>query len=173
MPRRQRLTSLVVMGVAGSGKSSLMAALVERLGWPALEGDALHPEANVSKMAAGVPLTDEDRLPWLEAIAAWIGDREAARESSIVTCSALRRDYRDLLRRGHPWVWFVHLVAPPEVLDDRLERRVGHFMPPSMLASQLATLEPLEADEPGTVLETDGPPDALAQRLVELLRLDP
>src|SRR5512133_831250 len=143
MPRRQRMTSLVVMGVAGSGKSSLMAALVERLAWPALEGDTLHSPANVSKMAAGIALTDDDRQPWLEAIAAWIGAREAARESSIVTCSALRRDYRDLLRRGHPWVWFVHLVAPADVLDARLERRVGHYMPASMLASQLATLEPL------------------------------
>src|SRR5690349_4642478 len=147
MPRRQRMTSLVVMGVAGSGKSSLMAALRERLGWPSLEGDALHPEINVAKMAAGVPLTDEDRRPWLESIATWIGEREAGRESSIVTCSALKREYRDILRAGHPWVWFVHLVAPAEVLDDRLERRVGHFMPASMLASQLATLEPLEADE--------------------------
>ena len=172
MPRRQRMTSLVVMGVAGSGKSSLMAALEDRLGWPALEGDALHPEANVAKMAAGIPLTDEDRWPWLEAIAAWIGDREAARESSIVTCSALRREYRDVLRRGHPWVWFVHLVAPAPVLDDRLEQRVGHFMPASMLASQLATLEPLEPDEPGTVIEATAPPGELADALIERLRLE-
>src|SRR5919112_5378338 len=135
MPHRQRMTSLVVMGVAGSGKSSLMAALHERLGWPSLEGDAVHPEGNVAKMAAGIPLTDDDRRPWLEAIAAWIGEREAARESSIVTCSALRRAYRDTLRRGHPWVWFVHLVAPAAVLDERLEHRVGHYMPASMLNS--------------------------------------
>ena len=166
------MTSLVVMGVAGSGKSSLMAALVERLGWPALEGDTLHSPANVSKMAAGIALTDDDRQPWLEAIAAWIGAREAARESSIVTCSALRRDYRDLLRHGHPWVWFVHLVAPADVLDARLESRVGHYMPASMLASQLATLEPLGPDEPGTVIEAAAPPLQLADELIERLRLE-
>src|SRR5262245_49001013 len=112
MPRRQRLTSLVLMGVAGSGKSSVMAELAARLGWPALEGDDLHPPRNVAKMAAGTPLTDDDRGPWLEAVAAWIGEREAQGQSSIVTCSALRRSYRDVLRRGHPWVWFVHLDIP-------------------------------------------------------------
>jgi gluconokinase len=173
VPKRQRLTSLVVMGVAGSGKSSLMAALAARLGWPALEGDALHPASNVSKMAAGIPLTDEDRRPWLEAIAAWIGEREAARESSIVTCSALRRDYRNILRRGHPWVWFVHLVAPPTVLEDRLEHRIGHFMPASLLASQVATLEPLGSDEPGTTIVALASPGELADELIERLRLEP
>ena len=172
MPRRRRLTSLVVMGVTGAGKSSLMAALVERLGWPALEGDAVHPDANVAKMAAGIPLTDEDRAPWLEAIAAWIGERELARESSIVTCSALRREYRDILRRGHPWVWLAHLVAPPAVLEDRVERRTGHYMPPSLLASQVATLEPLDLDEPGTVLEATAPPGQLADELITRLRLE-
>jgi gluconokinase len=172
MPRRQRLISLVVMGVAGSGKSSLMAALVERLGWPALEGDAMHPATNVAKMAAGIPLTDADREPWLEAIAAWIGEREAARDSSIVTCSALRRAYRDTLRRGHPWVWFVHLVAPQPVLEDRIEQRVGHYMPASLIASQLETLEPLGPDEPGTVLETNASPSVLAEDLIARLQLE-
>jgi gluconokinase len=173
MPRRQRLSSLVLMGVAGSGKSSLMAALENRLGWPALEGDAVHPASNVAKMAAGVPLSDLDRRPWLEAIAAWIGERESRRESSLVTCSALRREYRDILRRGHPWVWFVHLVAPPAVLEERLEHRAGHFMPATLLGSQLDTLEALEPDEPGTTLETDAPPDELAEELIERLRLEP
>jgi gluconokinase len=173
MPRRQRLTSLVVMGVAGAGKSSLMAALEGRLGWPALEGDALHPPQNVAKMAAGVPLTDDDRRPWLEAIAAWIGDRESARQSSIVTCSALRREYRDVLRQGHPWVWFVHLVAPPTVVAVRLEHRTGHYMPASLLASQVATLESLGPDEPGTVVAALAPPTELADELIERLRLEP
>ena len=173
MPRRQRLTSLVVMGVAGAGKSSLMGALAARLTWPTLEGDALHPPPNVAKMAAGIPLTDEDRQPWLEAIAAWIGERERARESSIATCSALRRAYRDTLRRGHPWVWFVHLVAPGEVLEQRLEDRVGHYMPGSLLGSQLATLEPLAPDEPGTTVATLSPPEELAEALIDQLRLEP
>ena len=172
-PKRQRLATIVVMGVAGSGKSSLMAALAARLGWPTLEGDSLHPPENVRKMAAGIPLTDDDRGPWLEAISAWIGDRERARESSIVTCSALRRRYRDVLRRGHPWVWFVHLDVPREVLSSRIGARVGHFMPPSMLESQLEALEPLGRDEPGTTIAALEPPTQLAERIIEMLRLEP
>jgi gluconokinase len=170
-PRRQRLVTVVLMGVAGSGKSSVMAALVARLGWPALEGDALHPPDNVAKMAAGVPLTDTDRAPWLAAIGDWIAEREAERQSSFVTCSALRRDYRGVLRRGHPSVWFVHLAAPRDVLEARIRRREGHFMPASMLDSQLATLEPLEPDEPGTTLDATAASDEIADRIVAMLRL--
>src|SRR5215207_5886376 len=158
------------MGAAGSGKSSVMAVLEARLGWPALEGDAVHPPRNVAKMAAGVPLTDEDRLPWLEEVAAWIGERESERGSSVTACSALRRSYRDVLRRGHPWVWFVHLAAPAEVLLQRIEGRSGHFLPASMLESQLATLEPLE---PGTTLSALAGPTELADRIIEQLRLEP
>jgi gluconokinase len=173
VPKRQRLTSLVLMGVAGSGQSSLLAELAKRLNWPALEGDAVHPEANVARMAAGIPLTDADRAPWLEAIASWIGDRERHRESSLVTCSALRRAYRDTLRRGHPSVWFIHLVAPEAVIEQRIEDRVGHYMPASLLRSQLDTLEPLESDEPGTTLPTTSTPAELADRIIDLLRLEP
>jgi gluconokinase len=172
-PRRQRLTTLVLMGVAGAGKTSVMSALVKRLAWPSIEGDALHPPANVAKMAAGVPLTDSDRGPWLERIAAWIGEREAARTSSIVTCSALRRRYRDVLRAGHPSVWFVELLAPPEVLARRMASRTGHFMPPSLLASQLETFEPLEPDEPGSAIDGLETPAAIADRIIETLRLEP
>jgi gluconokinase len=170
-PRRQRLVTVVLMGVAGSGKSSVMAALVARLGWPALEGDALHPPANVAKMAAGSPLSDVDRAPWLDAVGDWISAREAERQSSLATCSSLRRTYRDVLRRGRPSVWFVHLDAARDVLEARIRRREGHFMPASMLDSQLATLEPLEADEPGTTLDATGTPDEIAARVVEQLRL--
>jgi gluconokinase len=172
-PRRQRLATVVLMGVAGSGKSTVMAALVARLGWPALEGDALHPPENVAKMAAGAPLDDEDRAPWLAAIATWIGAREAERTSSIVTCSALRRRYRDTLRAGHPSVWFVHLVAPETVLEGRIARREGHFMPVDLLRSQLDTLEPLGQDEPGTTLSTLAQPTELAEQLIAMLRLEP
>jgi gluconokinase len=170
-PRRQRLVTVVLMGVAGSGKSSVMAALGARLAWPALEGDSLHPPENVRKMAAGDPLTDADRAPWLEAIGAWISEREADRQSSLVTCSALRRAYRDALRHGRPSVWFVHLEAPRDVLESRIRGREGHFMPASMLESQLATLEPLGPDEPGSTLDASSSPDELAEQVVGTLRL--
>lgn len=150
-------TTVVIMGVTGTGKTTVMQALAERLGWPAAEGDEFHPASNVHKMAAGHPLDDDDRWPWLESIAAWVGGREQAGESALVTCSALRRAYRDLLRRGHPSVWFVHLLAPPAVLAERMEHRSGHYMPVSLLTSQLETLEPLEPDEPGIAVEADRP----------------
>ncbi len=161
--------TIVVMGVAGAGKSTVMAALKQRLGWPTAEGDSFHPAANVEKMRSGHPLTDEDRWPWLEALARWIGERERAGESAIVTCSALKRSYRDLLRRGHPSVWFAHLVAPPSELEDRLERRKGHYMPPSLLASQLETLEPLGPDEPGADIPSRGTPAKIVDDLLERL----
>jgi gluconokinase len=170
-PRRQRFTTIVLIGVAGAGKSTVMAELESRLGWPTLEGDSLHSPGNIAKMAAGIPLTDADRLPWLGAVARWIGEREAERASSIVTCSALRRSYRDLLRRGHPSVWFVQLVAPVEILEARIQGRQGHYMPASMLASQLATLEPLERGEPGWAVDASPPADVVADQIIAALRL--
>jgi gluconokinase len=146
--------TLVVMGVSGSGKTTLARALAERLGEPYAEGDALHPPANVEKMRAGRPLDDADRRPWLRAVAAWIGEQEQDGRSSVVTCSALKRSYRDLLRDGHPSVRFVHVVTDPALLGARVQGRSGHYMPASLLDSQLATLEPLEPDEPG--IEVDG-----------------
>lgn len=171
-PRRRRNTTIVLMGVAGSGKSTVLAELVARLDWPWVEGDALHPALNVAKMAAGLPLTDADRRPWLLRISERIGELEARRESALITCSALRRSYRDLVRLGHPSVWFVHLVAPPEVLRERMATRRGHFMPTALLESQLATLEPLQPDEPGTTVDAVAPIAEIADRIVELLRLD-
>lgn len=171
MPRRQRLTTLVLMGVSGAGKTSVLAALADQLGWPMLEGDALHPPANVARMAAGIALTDEDRAPWLAAVSAWIAEREAARQSSLVTCSALKRRYRDVLRRGHPSVWFVHLQAPRAVLDARIRTRAGHFMPASLLGSQLDALEPLGSDEPGMAVDALATPADTADRIIEALRL--
>lgn len=170
-PRRQRVITIVLMGVAGVGKSSVLQALVQRLDWPTLEGDSLHPPENVTKMAAGTPLTDDDRAPWLEAVARWIGDRERERSSSIVTCSALRKPYRDVLRRGHPSVWFAHLAAPVAELEARIRKRKGHFMPPSMLGSQLATLEPLARDEPGSTVDATPAPEVIAGRIIAKLRL--
>jgi gluconokinase len=159
-------TSIVVMGVSGSGKTSAARELTRQLGWEYIEGDDLHPEANVAKMAGGTPLDDEDRWPWLRRIAEVIGEHEAAGISLVLTCSALKRSYRDLLRDGHPSVWFAHVDVTREVLAERLAKRQGHFMPPSLLDSQLATLERLGADEPGGVIPGDAPLD---QTVTEVL----
>lgn len=145
---------IVAMGVAGCGKSTVGAALAERLGAGFLDGDSLHPQANIDKMAAGTPLNDDDRAPWL----AEIGRRFPASESSLViACSALKRSYRDIIRDADPSVVFVHLQGTRELLDARMKARPGHFMPPSLLDSQLATLEPLQDDEAGVVVDIAQP----------------
>lgn len=151
--------TIVLMGVAGSGKSTLLQRIRERWGWSSAEADEFHSASNVTRMASGLPLTDSDRWPWLRALAAWIGAREAAGEHCVLTCSALRRAYRDVLREGHPSVRFVHLVAAPDTLHARVEGRAGHYMPASLLGTQLEILEPLEADEPGVVVSSERPPD--------------
>jgi gluconokinase len=163
-------TTLVIMGVSGSGKSTVAKQLAERLGWPMAEGDDFHPRANVEKMRSGHPLDDEDRWPWLRSIADWIGRHEAAGQSAVVTCSALKRAYRDLLGAGHPSVRFVYLDVPRDVLEERLGGRQGHYMPASLLDSQLGTLEPLGADEPGFALRSDGRPDEVARQAGDELR---
>lgn len=160
---------MIVVGVSGVGKTSVARELVARTGWAFQEGDDLHPEANRTKMAAGCPLDDDDRWPWLRRIAGWIGAQEAAGRGAVVTCSALKRTYRDLLRDGHPSVRFVNLQAPPELIERRLAGRRGHYLPPSLLASQLETLEPLGPDEPGVVVDTQGDPSAVAERVWRLL----
>jgi len=162
--------SVVVMGVSGSGKTTVAKHLVELLGWPFAEGDDFHPAANVEKMRSGKPLDDRDRKPWLEAVAAWIGEQEQAGHSAIVTCSALKRTYREVLRRNHPSVWFVHVSASADGLQHRLATRSGHYMPASLLESQLETLEPLQPDEPGVTISAEGPPDVVAARVLDALR---
>lgn len=154
--------TLVVMGVSGVGKTSVADAIVDRSGWVFVEGDDLHPEANRAKMTAGTPLDDDDRWPWLRRIAAWIGEQEAAGRDAVLTCSALKRSYRDLLRDGHPSVLFVHLLAPRTLIQTRLDNRRGHYMPPALLGSQLETLEPLHPDEPGFAVDTDHSPSDVA-----------
>jgi len=163
---------VVVMGVAGSGKTTLAVELTRRLGWPYAEADDFHPPANVAKMAAGVPLTDEDRWPWLEAIRDWLTAQARAGRSTVVTCSALRLAYRDVLRQAEGRVRFVHLTADPALLSARLARRSGHFMPATLLVSQLATLESLVPGEDGVVIVVDVPPDAVADRAIKLLGLE-
>lgn len=165
--------TIVLMGVSGAGKSSVMEALHERLPTAAIaEGDDFHPASNVEKMRSGHPLTDADRRPWLDAIAHWIGQQEAARRNAIVACSALKHEYRERLRDGHPSVWFAHLVAPREVLRRRMATRRGHFMPRSLIDSQLETLQDLGADKPGSTFPTDGSPGQVADAILAQLRDD-
>lgn len=139
----------VVMGVSGSGKTTVGELLAARLGWDYAEADAFHPPANLAKMAAGHPLDDADRGPWLAAIARWIDDRIARGAPGVVTCSALKRAYRDVLRR--PEVQFVYLAGTPELIAERLAARHGHFFPPALLASQFADLEPPAAGEEAVI----------------------
>lgn len=163
------LLHLVVMGVAGSGKSTVAEGLRDALGWPLAEGDDLHPEANVAKMSAGVPLTDEDRWPWLERIVDWTSAQHAKGRSTVVTCSALRRVYRDRLRRAPGRTVFAHLAGSPDLLGERMSARGGHFMPTSLLPSQFATLEPLEADEDGFTLDVSADVDTLVAEVLARL----
>ena len=164
-------THLVVMGVSGCGKSTVAIALHTLLGWPMAEGDDLHPAANVEKMANGIPLTDGDRGPWLDSIAAWTQTQEASGFSTVVTCSALRRAYRDRLRRVAGRTLFLHLAADAQLLTHRMETRLGHFMPASLLPSQLTTLEPLAADEDGIVIDASRPIAEIVGEAVARLNL--
>lgn len=141
---------VVVMGVAGAGKSAVGEALAAALGVPFVDGDALHPAANVAKMSAGTPLTDDDRWPWLASVGRALATSPGG---LVVACSALRVRYRDAIRRVAPDTFFVHLHGTPELHAERLGGRVGHFMPPALLASQLATLEVLEPSERGVTID--------------------
>jgi gluconokinase len=138
---------LIVAGVSGSGKTTVGAMLAGRLGWRLADADDFHPAANIEKMRAGIPLTDADRWPWLQAIAAWMDERIARGEPAVVTCSALKRSYRDLLLGGRPEARMVFLAVDREVLVRRLAARHGHFFPEQLLGTQLAALEPPEPDE--------------------------
>lgn len=156
-----QLPVIVVMGVSGSGKSTVGGLLAERLGVPYAEADDFHPPANIAKMSAGHPLDDADREPWLDAIAHWIEERRG--HGGVVSCSALRRRYRDRLRATAPDLFFVHLDGPPELIAARMAARMEHFMPSQLLRSQFDALEPLEADEAGAVVPIDGGPQQVAE----------
>ena len=164
---------IVVMGVSGCGKSTTGQALAAQLGWPYTEGDSFHPEANVAKMHAGVPLTDADRIPWLEALAADIARHEAAGRSSVIACSSLKRSYRDILRGGAPDVRFLHVHGSRALLEQRLAERQGHFFPPHLLESQLQTLQELQEDEAGVVVDMALPVARQAEEAIRLLALVP
>lgn len=163
-------THVVVMGVAGSGKTTVGTLLAERLGWVYAEGDAFHPQANVDKMAAGIPLDDGDRGPWLHALRDWMSEQGAAGHDTVLACSALRRAYRDVLRQAAGRVRFVHLSADPHLVNERLTERSGHFMPSELLASQYETLEPLADDEDGITVDAGGSPERIVQAVVDFVR---
>ena len=156
-PSQSEKPYIVVMGVSGVGKSTVGALLARRLGVPFTDGDDLHPSANVEKMESGVPLDDDDRRPWLERVGATLAEATTDGTGLVVACSALKRAYRDMIRARAPQVRFVHLEGTREVLAARTEERTGHFMPTSLLDSQLATLEALGPDEPGIVVDIDRP----------------
>ncbi|MFJ7219738.1 gluconokinase [Amycolatopsis sp. NPDC098790] len=161
------MTVIVVMGVSGSGKTTIGTVLANALDVEYAEADTFHPQANIDKMTAGHPLTDEDRAPWLEAIAGWIRDHQDS--GGVVTSSALKRRYRDVLGTGGA-VWFAHLHGDREILAERMKSRSGHFMPVSLLDSQLADLEPLEADEPGAVFDIRETPAEITEAALTAFR---
>lgn len=163
---------VVVMGVSGSGKTTIGERLAARLGWPFADADAFHPPANKAKMRGGTALEDADRWTWLAAIADWLAARASDGEHGVVACSALKRSYRDRLRQAQARVRFVHLTAPVTVLARRMAGRSGHFMPQSLLPSQLATLEPLAPDEDGVIVGTDVPIDEVVDRALAALGSD-
>jgi gluconokinase/shikimate kinase len=162
---------LVVMGVSGCGKTTVAAVLAGRLGWPFEEGDALHPASNIEKMKAGHPLTDDDRAPWLEKVAEWVEERLDAAGDGLITCSALKRSYRNLINRRGSGVRFVYLAGSRETIAARLTARHGHFMPPSLLDSQFADLEEPTAAEPAIRIDVGPPPGAIAQTIIATLGL--
>ena len=156
---------IVVMGVSGSGKSTVGAALAQRLGVPFADADDFHPPANIAKMKAGIPLGDDDRYPWLEAVGGWLADHCGT--GGLMSCSALKRKYRDQLRKHCPQTEFVHLSGSPEVIAARQASRPGHFMPASLMASQFATLQPLEPDERGVTLDVSHDIDSIVESYLD------
>lgn len=165
----RRSPCIVVIGVSGTGKSTVAQLLAERLDIPFAEADDFHPPANIAKMLAGVPLDDSDRRPWLESIGRRLHEYEAAGTGCLAACSALKRRYRDTLRAACPDIFFLHLTADRQLLADRIGHRADHFMPEALLDSQLATLEPLEPDEWGATLEAGPTPGLTAEAATELL----
>jgi gluconokinase len=165
--------ALVVMGVSGSGKSTIAEKLATRIGWTYEDGDKFHPASNVAKMKAGHPLTDEDRGPWLRAIAAEIDRACKAGEHAVIACSALKRSYRDILVHGRNDVRIVYLDGSKQLIADRLAKRKGHFMPAGLLDSQFATLEPPASEEHPLTVSIDAPVDTIVDDIVRQSKITP
>lgn len=159
---------VVVMGVAGTGKTTIGPLLAAALGIPYAEGDDFHPPANIAKMSAGIPLDDADRWPWLDAIGQWAHGR--AGRGGVVSSSALKRSYRERLRAAAPDAVFLHLTGDRELVEQRMSERKGHFMPAALLDSQFATLQPLGDDEVGVAVDVSGTPEEIIDRAVAALR---
>jgi gluconokinase len=164
---------IVLMGVSGCGKSTTGTRLSKILGWPFRDADTFHPPGNIAKMSQGLPLTDEDRWPWLAAIAQWIGEQLTAGQSAIVSCSGLKRAYRRQIAGGRTGVQFVHLKGSMELIAERLGRRRRHFMPSSLLQSQFDALEEPAPDEHALVVPITLPPKRVAETIIRELALQP
>lgn len=165
-PASSWTAAIIVMGVSGAGKSTIGELLSRRLHRPLIEGDSLHPPANIAKMSQGIPLDDADRLPWLRAIAARIDEARRTGAPIVVTCSALKRDYREILTGGHDDVGFVYLRGAKDLIAGRLKARTNHFMPPGLLDSQFAALQEPGADEPTVAIAIDATPGEIVDRIV-------
>jgi gluconokinase len=162
---------LLVMGVSGSGKTTIGISLATRLDWPFVDADQFHSAANIAKMRGGAPLTDGDRKPWLASMAAWMDEQIAADRSAVTTASALKREYRDLLRRGRPDLRLIYLAIDRPLAQERLAAREGHFFPASLLDSQFRVLEPPEADERVLTVSAAGSPEQITTEIIERLEL--
>jgi len=160
---------LLVMGVSGSGKTTIAQALSDRLGWTFADGDDFHSADARAKMHAGIPLTDADRIPWLERIAAWITSRHAEGKDAVIACSALRRTYRNILTSAAPDTRIIYLKGSPELIASRLRHRAGHFMPPSLLSSQFETLQEPEPDEAAIKVDVDGTVASIVDAILDRL----
>ena len=169
-PERVAAPTVVVMGVSGSGKSTIGALVADALRVPFVDGDSLHPRANIVKMAAGTPLDDDDRAPWLAEVGRRLAEARGRGDGLVIACSALKRRYRAAILAVAPRTVFLHLHGSRDTLTRRLEGRSGHFMPAALLDSQLATLEPLDTDEPGLVVDIHGPVDAVVKTAIDGLR---
>jgi gluconokinase len=165
------LCALTMMGVSGSGKSTIADKLAERIGWRSVDGDKFHPASNIAKMSAGLPLTDEDRWPWLKAIAAEIDRTCKAGEKVVIACSALKRSYREILVHGRDDVRIVYLDGSKQLIAERLAKRKGHFMPPGLLDSQFKTLEPPDESENPVTVSIAGTPDEIVDDIIRQLGL--
>lgn len=167
-----RACCVVVMGPSGIGKTTVAEGVAKHLGWEFAEGDSFHPPENVAKMSSGVPLQDTDRMPWLASIRDWIKQRAEAGRDTVITCSALKQRYRDILRESGAAVCFVQLEADQELVHKRISARQGHYMPPSLLASQFADLEPLQPGEDGVTVSVAGTPEVVIADTLKALGLD-